>query len=103
MPYRPKKPQPKQTGQYSKGRVGNFYSSAAWIKVRNLRLELTPLCVECVKIDRIEATRPSKKVVDHKKAISDGGHPLDIENTQTLCVAHHAIKTGKETAKRTRK
>jgi 5-methylcytosine-specific restriction endonuclease McrA len=103
MPFRPKKPQKKQTTQYSKGRVGNFYSSAAWIKVRNLRLELTPLCVECYKLDPIEATRPSKKIVDHIKPIEEKGHPLDINNTQTLCVQHHAIKTGRETAKRTRK
>ena len=102
MPFRPKKPQKKQQSQYSKGAVGNFYSSSAWIKVRDLRLRIEPLCRECFKLDPIEATRPSKKVVDHIKPISEGGNPLDLENTQTLCTAHHAIKTGRETAKRNR-
>jgi 5-methylcytosine-specific restriction protein A len=40
--------------------------------------------------------------IDHIKPISEGGEPLDIDNLQTLCKECHAIKTGRETAKRNR-
>jgi 5-methylcytosine-specific restriction protein A len=41
--------------------------------------------------------------IDHIKPISEGGEPLDIDNLQTLCKECHAIKTGRETAKRKNK
>jgi 5-methylcytosine-specific restriction protein A len=96
MPIRPVKKSLTTRSQYSKGKVGSFYSNSAWIKLRNLKRLLTPLCEHCEKLGILTPFH----TIDHIKPISEGGEPLDINNLQTLCKQCHAIKTGKETANR---
>jgi len=99
MPLKPPaKKQERPATQYSKG-VGDFYSSSAWIKLRNLKRRLNPLCENCEKLGLLTPFH----TIDHIKPISEGGAPLDMDNLQTLCKQCHAIKTGKETAKRKNK
>lgn len=96
MPNKPIKKETKQTNQYSNGSAGSFYSSSAWIKLRNYKRLLNPLCEHCIKLDILTPYH----TVDHIKPISEGGAALDLANLQTLCKQCHAIKTGKETSKR---
>jgi len=94
------KPPTKQTSktnsQYSKGLIGSFYSSAAWLKLRNYKRSVNPICEHCIKFNLITPFH----TIDHIKPISEGGEALDLSNLQSLCKQCHAIKTGKETAKR---
>lgn len=99
MPNKPPQKQNKSIQQYSRGTVGDFYSSSAWVKLRNLKRRLTPLCEHCEKLGILTPFH----TIDHIKPISEGGEPLDMNNLQTLCKQCHAIKTGKETAKRKNK
>lgn len=79
-----------------------FYVSKQWRKLRNQFIQDNPLCKMCVEEGR---TIPGKEV-DHIRPINpsnaydtkDGyyGEPLDPANLQTLCVMHHAQKSGKE-------
>ena len=96
MPSKPSKKETKQNKQYSQGSAGNFYSSSAWIKLRNLKRLLNPLCEHCLKLGLLIPYH----TIDHIKPISENGKALDLDNLQTLCKQCHAIKTGKETAKR---
>lgn len=96
MPIKPKKITKRNGTQYSGGAVGNFYSQSAWRSLRALKIRMNPLCEMCLKIGIITPAQ----MVDHKKPIQDGGAALDMDNTQSLCNACHATKTGKETAKR---
>ena len=94
-----KKPPAKQykhNKQYSSILIGSFYSSSAWIKLRNYKRLLNPLCEHCLILDIITPYH----TIDHIKPISEGGEPLNLDNLQTLCKQCHAIKTGKETSKR---
>ena len=97
MPNKPPSKQYAKVGtQYSRGIVGNFYSSSAWIQLRNYKRLINPLCEHCIKLDILTPYH----TIDHIKPISEGGEPLDANNLQTLCKQCHAIKTGKETSKR---
>ncbi len=96
MPIKPVNKQAKTNKQYSNGSAGNFYSSSAWIKLRNYKRSISPICEHCIKTNLITPFY----VIDHIKPISEGGEPLDLSNLQSLCKQCHAIKTGKETAKR---
>ena len=96
MPSKPNNKQTKQLKQYSNGSVGSFYSSSAWIKLRNYKRLLNPLCEHCLRLDILTPYH----TIDHIKPISEGGEPLDLDNLQTLCKQCHAIKTGRETSKR---
>lgn len=68
-----------------------FYNSKAWWRVRTKVLMANPLCVVC--------GRPAN-VVDHIKELTDGGAPLDLDNLQGLCHAHHNQKSADERKKR---
>jgi 5-methylcytosine-specific restriction protein A len=92
----PTKQQNKTGAQYSNGSVGSFYSNSAWLKLRNYKRLLNPLCEHCLILDILTPYH----TIDHKTPISEGGEPLDLDNLQTLCKQCHAIKTGKETSKR---
>jgi 5-methylcytosine-specific restriction protein A len=92
----PTKQQSKTGGQYSKGLAGSFYSCSAWLKLRNYKRLLSPLCEHCLILDILTPYH----TIDHIKPISEGGEPLNLDNLQTLCKQCHAIKTGKETSKR---
>jgi 5-methylcytosine-specific restriction protein A len=97
MPTKPVSKQVNKTGsQYSNGSVGSFYSCAAWLKLRNYKRLLNPICESCAKLDLIIPFN----TIDHIIPISEGGEALSLDNLQTLCKQCHAIKTGKETSKR---
>ena len=69
-----------------------FYTSPAWINLRNAYRREHPLCVECKKkgIDTL------MNVVDHVRPISQGGQKLEWVNLQSLCTKHHNSKSSKE-------
>jgi len=96
MPTKPKKAAKRQSNKYSRAIIGNFYTSAAWRALRRLKLSKNPLCQHCERLNIITAGY----MADHITPISEDGEALDINNLQTLCKLCHAIKTGKETAKR---
>ena len=69
-------------------RVGDakrFYNSTAWQRARRRQLRRHPICESC--FDR-RATQ-----VDHATPLSQGGHPLDSSNLQSLCASCHSRKT----------
>jgi 5-methylcytosine-specific restriction protein A len=95
MPYKPTPKKNKLTAkETNKSWSGTDfkYNSSAWIKLRDFARTIYPLCVHCKEKGIIEPT----KVIDHKKAIIDGGDPWDIENCQGLCEKCHRIKSSKE-------
>ena len=96
MAIKPPTKQTKTNKQYSNGSAGNFYSSSAWLKLRNYKRLLNPICESCESLGLIIPYH----TIDHIKPISEGGEALSLDNLQTLCKQCHAIKTGKETAKR---
>ena len=97
MPIKPASNKVNKTNkQYSNGSAGSFYSSSAWLKLRNYKRLLNPICESCAKLDLIIPFN----TIDHIIPISEGGAALDLANLQTLCKQCHAIKTGKETSKR---
>lgn len=89
---------PKQYQGTSKNRSGDpFYSSQAWMRVRDARRRNSPLCQECEKEGRVTPMH----AVDHKKPRVD--YPelaLDYDNTQSLCETHHNRKTARERRER---
>jgi len=103
MPYKPKKPcnyhncnkltanqfceEHKKAAEKAYNQNGrdkesqSFYNSAAWKKLRNIKLCLDPLCEECYKKDILSKAT----VADHIVPIKQGGVALDINNLQSLC------------------
>ena len=75
----------------------SFYSSKAW---RTLRLEVlaeNPLCVECLKQEKIVGATE----VDHVIPISEEPlKALDYDNLQPLCHGCHVEKTREENRQR---
>ena len=74
-----------------------FYSSAAWIALRDrVRREAGGRCQVpgCGRIER-------RMIVDHIVELKDGGAPLDRSNSRLMCRSHHNQKTDPEPAKRT--
>lgn len=57
-----------------------------------------PLCVECEAEGRVTAGQ----VVDHITPLWNGGVDSYEENGQTLCHAHHDVKSKSEAAERSR-
>ena len=97
MPTKPVSNKVNKTGsQYSNGSAGSFYSSSAWLKLRNYKRSINPICESCEKLGLIIPFH----TIDHIKPISENGEALSLDNLQTLCKQCHAIKTGKETSKR---
>jgi 5-methylcytosine-specific restriction enzyme A len=82
---------PKQHEGTSKNRPGDpFYSSAAWIRVRNQKRLDDPLCEECLK----DGVCKPMSEVDH--VLPRWEHPelaLEPSNLQSLCKSHHSRKT----------
>lgn len=93
MPYKPKT---KQTKRYSSPKIGYFYTSSAWRRLRALKLSINPMCEHC----EIKDLMIPAYMVDHIRPITEGGEALNIVNLQSLCKHCHAVKTGKEVAKR---
>ena len=63
--------------------LDKFYHSKQWKNTRALVLSENPFCVEC--------GHPAQ-MVDHKKAIKDGGAKLDLDNLQSMCNSCHNKK-----------
>ena len=72
--------------------VTKFYDRPAWKKLRRIQLMHEPLCRYCKSRGRVVGATQ----VDHKKPISKGGAPLDIENLQSLCRSCHSVKTSSD-------
>lgn len=89
MEYKPKQ------NEYKK-----LYSSSRWQDLRRYRLNIQPLCVECLKNHRITPAT----VVDHIKP-HKGNEELfyDFNNLQPLCKPCHDRKTAKEDGRWKRK
>lgn len=65
------------------------YNTARWLRLRRKQLAKHPLCKACEADGEITAAVH----VDHVKRIEDGGEVWSLDNLQSLCVAHHSIKT----------
>lgn len=65
-----------------------------WMAIRSSILSRDPLCVECLKQDRVTASQE----VDHIVPLSRGGTD-DEENLQGLCVDCHKVKSAGPAAK----
>ena len=74
----------------------SFYNTAAWRRTSKLYRIQNPLCEEC----KINEITKAAEVVDHIKAIIDGGSKLEWNNLQSLCKDCHATKTAKDNADR---
>ena len=71
----------------------NFYHSAAWIKLRSIKIKKNPLCEECYKHGHLKKA----SIVDHiLPAREYPSNRLDIDNLQSLCAACHNKKHGKQ-------
>ena len=70
----------------------NIYHTARWKKLRARKAKMNPLCEHC---QRYGIAKPVEEV-DHILSILDGGEIWDIDNLQSLCRRHHAIKTRQE-------
>jgi 5-methylcytosine-specific restriction protein A len=68
-----------------KGTKFNYHSSI-WRKVRKIKVSMSPLC-------QTEGCFLPVHTVDHIVPINKGGAILDLENLQSLCKRHNAIKT----------
>ena len=62
-----------------------FYQSTAWRKLRALKIEVQPLCEECLR----RGIATPARVVDHIVPINKGGAALSLANLQSLCDACH--------------
>ncbi len=67
----------------SQGKVytdGSFYRTSAWRALRARKLQMSPYCEcqDCV------GKKVKADLVDHVKAISEGGEALDINNLQSM-------------------
>jgi len=66
------------------------YNIARWRRFRLLQLAREPMCGPC--FEDTGRVMPATDV-DHVTPISKGGAIWDLGNMQSLCHAHHSIKT----------
>ena len=66
---------------------------ARWQRARKAYLSDNPLCVECLKLNKLVTATVVDHVISHK-----GNRELfsDVSNWQALCKYHHDSKTMKE-------
>jgi 5-methylcytosine-specific restriction protein A len=70
-----------------------WYGTKEWRALRDqVRLE-EPLCVECLKLERVEPTTQVDHIVPHR---GDKAKFFDRANLQGLCDTHHSRKTATE-------
>lgn len=68
------------------------YGTAAWQRLRALKLATDPLCEDCLAIERLEPAT----CVDHKLAISEGGEAFPpIDQLSSKCWPCHSRKTAR--------
>lgn len=93
MPQQPKRRMSTQR-RASKNRSGDaFYSSRAWIALRNIKRSISPWCESCEKQGALAPTED----IDHIKPRAT--HPeleLVLKNLQGLCKECHSKKTARE-------
>ncbi len=66
------------------------YSTAAWQRLRRLKLSETPLCETCALRDR----KVIAEAVDHIVSIASGGDAFpSLDGLRSLCTPCHSIKT----------
>lgn len=66
------------------------YNTSRWRKLRHAKLLHAPTCEHCAAMGRVVMG----KVVDHVKAIRNGGLPFpSLDGLQTLCQTCHNRKT----------
>lgn len=65
-----------------------FYNSRAWLNLRKVKLNQSPLCEECLLRNEMVAATTA----DHIKDMRSGGDPCDINNLQSLCASCHSKK-----------
>jgi 5-methylcytosine-specific restriction enzyme A len=83
----------KQYNTYERDKVSQrFYQSEEWKLVRKRKLQLNPLCEECLRQGKLTKAT----MVDHIKPIKEGGAPLDLANLQSLCWSCHSRKSAEE-------
>ena len=73
-------------------RTDAFYKTAAWRALRALRLNIEPVCRNC----KLQGRVTPANTADHIVPIRQGGAPLDLNNTQSLCGPCHASKSALE-------
>lgn len=67
-----------------------FYHSAAWLSIRDRKLELNPLCEACEQ----EGKTVKADMVHHSIPITNKNYALDIRFLVSLCNAcHNRIET----------
>ena len=69
--------------------AGRLYDTAVWKRLRAQQLRAHPLCEDCLQFGIV---RPAADV-DHRKALKDGGEPLDPGNLASRCHPCHSMKT----------
>ena len=61
------------------------YKTTRWLKLRQLKLNHSPLCEMCLK----EGKTTAAVLVHHIKPIEDGGSMYDYDNLMSLCSECH--------------
>mgnify|MGYP005811354129 CR=1 FL=1 len=72
-----------------------FYNTAAWQRLRASHLSRHPLCVACKR----QGLLTGADVVDHIVPLTIDNYAkqgLNPANLQSLCYAHHKLKTNRE-------
>ena len=65
----------------------DVYNTRDWLRLRDAKLDLNPLCEECAKR---ELTVPAE-IVHHIVPISEGGEPFpDVDGLESLCISCHS-------------
>ncbi len=59
-----------------------FYKSYRWQKLRKYKLNINPVCEDCLKESIVKEVR----MVDHIKPIKDGGELMAMGNLQSLYI-----------------
>ncbi|WP_420910626.1 HNH endonuclease signature motif containing protein [Qipengyuania spongiae] len=68
-----------------------IYNTAAWKRLRKVKLSATPLCQACPPDSLTPASH-----VDHVHAISDGGPAYPgLDGLRSLCLSCHSAKTAR--------
>ena len=80
-----------QSRQYNAGRKEDnaFYSTAAWLKVRSLKLAMNPLCESCEANEQVTAADTVHHKEERKKRPDLA---LDIDNLESVCRKCHGEK-----------
>lgn len=78
--------------QYDRGRADDhgFYASARWRAVRLLVLERDPLCVECLRFERIT---PAVDVDHIQERLQRPDLAYELSNLRGLCHSCHSRHT----------